>query len=263
MSKFIKFFCLIALLFGSASHAMDSKSGKLGRELIGAVRDGKLLKVKMLLAFGAVDLRGDDGFTALFYAAAKGYEDMCRLLIEKKATVDLKDNDGRTPLMIASLNGYESVCRFLIEKNAAVDEKNNYGWTPLMYAARFGHQDLCRLLIKKNVTVDVKDNFGWTPLCHAAEHDDMGICQLLINAQLRRPKAAMITFLGIVRKRKKNLPCEIQYDVAKMIACMVFGAGAIQKEKQNIIAQIKKFASEYQKEVFLKYVKQQLKSHKK
>jgi hypothetical protein len=205
MHKFITSLCIIALLFSTASRAMDSKSAKL----LEAAQDGKLLKVKMLLAFGA--------------------------------NVNAKDSHGNTSLMLAATYGHEAVCRLLIEKNAKVNGKDNFGLTPLHHAIQHRQKEVCELLNKNNASLDEKDIYGRTPLKIALVDDNEAASKFLIRAQLGRLNAPIITFLGIVRKRKKNLSCEIQYDVAKMIARMIFDPGAVRTEKLNIKAEIDKW----------------------
>jgi hypothetical protein len=258
MNKFITSLCLIILLSGNASRAMDSKSVKLGLKLFEAARDGKLLKVKILLAFGAnANEKNANGWTPLIVAAYAGHEAVCRLLIEKNAVVNVQDDKGITPLAYAA-NGHEAVCRLLIEKHANVDSRSNDRWTPLFFASYNGFEGACRLLIRRNATIDYRDNRGVSVLSYAVRHNLEAISKLLIDAQLGRPKAAAFTFLGIVRKRKKNLPCAMQYDVAKIIARMVFGAEVDQNAKQSVIAQINEASYSRIAYQLLQYVEQQI-----
>jgi len=269
MNKFIISLCLTALLFGSASRAMDYRyRAVLGDRLIDAVLHRTLGEVGILLVQGApVDAKDVHGDTPLICAARAGYKGKCRLLIENKAMVDAKTISGETPLILAAVNGNEAVCRLLVEKKAMIDGTFNYGSTPLFYAARFGREGACRFLIKNNALVDAKNKDGNTPLREAVSHGHEVISKLIIDAQLWRPKAPIITFLGIVRKRPENLPCMMHYDVAKMIACMVFDSGAIQeavqKEKENIFYEIENVANYQRCFKSWKNLKQQLNSHKK
>jgi hypothetical protein len=260
MNKFITLLCLLTLLFGSTSRTMDSKSAKLNYKLIEAAGYGRLLKVKMLLVLGAsVDACDKDGFTSLMAAAYCGHEAVCRKLIEKKATVDARRHDGQTPLALAA-NGHEAVCRLLIEKRANVDNRAKMGWTPLISASYHGLETICRLLVRRNATIDLLDNQGLCALSYAVSNGHEAVSKFLIDAQLRRFKTAAFVFLGIVRKRKQNLPCAMQYDVAKIIAGRISSAGVGQKEKESVITQIQAAYYSRIKYQLLEYVEQQMKT---
>jgi hypothetical protein len=61
-------------------------------------------------------------------------------------TVDFKDKRGRTPLFYAAAGGSFEVCKLLITKGAVIDTKGNLGRTPLHAACRHGHHRLVSLL---------------------------------------------------------------------------------------------------------------------
>lgn len=137
----------------------------------------------------------------------------------------MQSNEGFTPLILAAYKGHEAVCRLLIANKALVETKTNDGITPLLYAAGRGHEVVCELLIANKASVEIKTNDGVTPLMCAAQYGSVAVCKLLIDVLLepaRKNKAAIVTFLGIVRKRGENFPCRMHYDVAKIIARQAF-----------------------------------------
>lgn len=71
--------------------------------LIRAVYEHRMEAVEVLLESDATDIdSGDDqGATALHHAAAQGYEEIARLLIEHGADAVTQDLHGRTPMMAA------------------------------------------------------------------------------------------------------------------------------------------------------------------
>jgi hypothetical protein len=227
MNKITNFLCLSLLLLGATALGMNTPDEQLSRELLTAARNGS--------------------------------EDVCKLLIANKASVEAKNNDGRTPLLWAATMGHEAVCRLLIAKKALIEVKSNYGSTPLMHAAQFGYEAVCKLLIANKASVEAKDNDGWTPLIWAARCGHDVVCMLLIDVQLeeaRKSKAAIATFLGIVKKRRDNLPCHIHYDVAKIIARQAFES--VQQDKQCVVAQIGKGGIQALKDSLKAHVNQKL-----
>ena len=55
----------------------------------------------MLKAGAGIDVRDNSGRTALHYAAAAGYTDVARALVDHGADVNAKDVDGVTPVEAA------------------------------------------------------------------------------------------------------------------------------------------------------------------
>lgn len=70
------------------------------------------------------------GATALHVAAAKGYLDVIRILLQSSADIDAQDADGWTPLHAAAHWGQIDASRLLVENLADMDAKNYVGQTP-------------------------------------------------------------------------------------------------------------------------------------
>jgi ankyrin repeat protein len=164
-------------------------------------------------------------------------------------------------LLNAAMHGNFQEVERLITHGVSVETKDTSERTPLIMAAWNGHEAVCRLLIEKNASVEAKDNYLGTSLVYAAEYDREAVCRLLIDVQLeeaRKNKAAIVIFLGIVRKRRQNLPCYMQYDVAKMIAHQAFET--VQRDRRAVIEQIKKIHTRSTKAQWLAYANKQMNS---
>ncbi|XP_063000034.1 protein phosphatase 1 regulatory subunit 12B isoform X9 [Elgaria multicarinata webbii] len=70
------------------------------------------------------------GATALHVAAAKGYSEVMRLLIQAGFDVNIQDNDGWTPLHAAAHWGVKEACSILAEALCDMDIRNKLGQTP-------------------------------------------------------------------------------------------------------------------------------------
>lgn len=71
------------------------------------------------------------GGTALHVAAAKGYTEVLKLLIQACYDINIKDYDGWTPLHAAAHWGKEEACRILVENLCDMDAVNKVGQTAL------------------------------------------------------------------------------------------------------------------------------------
>ncbi|XP_051884985.1 protein phosphatase 1 regulatory subunit 12A isoform X5 [Pristis pectinata] len=69
------------------------------------------------------------GASALHVAAAKGYLEVMKLLIQAGFDVNSRDNDGWTPLHAASHWGKEEICRLLVENLCNMQAVNKVGQT--------------------------------------------------------------------------------------------------------------------------------------
>ncbi|XP_078423739.1 protein phosphatase 1 regulatory subunit 12A isoform X14 [Cetorhinus maximus] len=69
------------------------------------------------------------GGTALHVAAAKGYSEVLKLLIQAGYDVNIKDYDGWTPLHAAAHWGKEETCRILVESFCDMETINKVGQT--------------------------------------------------------------------------------------------------------------------------------------
>ena len=116
--------------------------------LMEAVKGDSFSGVKTLLSLGAnVNTKDEDGATPLMWAAAKGYSDVAKLLIEHGANVNVQEKElGFTPLIISVVRGHANVVKLLIEHGADVNAKDKYGHTPLAIAIASGRRDIVRIL---------------------------------------------------------------------------------------------------------------------
>uniref|UniRef100_A0A4W3GCA4 Protein phosphatase 1 regulatory subunit n=1 Tax=Callorhinchus milii TaxID=7868 RepID=A0A4W3GCA4_CALMI len=91
------------------------------------------------------------GGTALHVAAAKGYLEVLKLLIQAGYDVNIKDNDGWTPLHAAAHWCKEEACRILVESLCDMDVVNKVGQTPFDLADESIVEHLEELQKKQNI----------------------------------------------------------------------------------------------------------------
>ncbi|XP_067863490.1 protein phosphatase 1 regulatory subunit 12A-like isoform X2 [Heptranchias perlo] len=91
------------------------------------------------------------GGTALHVAAAKGYLEVLKLLIQAGYDVNIKDNDGWTPLHAAAHWCKEEACRILVESFSDMEAVNKVGQTPFDLADESIIEHLEELQKKQNI----------------------------------------------------------------------------------------------------------------
>ncbi|MBS1170210.1 MAG: hypothetical protein H6R01_1128 [Burkholderiaceae bacterium] len=96
--------------------------------------------VEALLKKGAEVNR--EGWTALHYAAAKGNNDIVRLLLDHDADLDATSPAGITPLMMAAQGGHIYTVKLLHDMGADATIEDDHGRTAVTFAARNGHNDI-------------------------------------------------------------------------------------------------------------------------
>ncbi|XP_021098014.1 protein phosphatase 1 regulatory subunit 12B isoform X4 [Heterocephalus glaber] len=97
------------------------------------------------------------GATALHVAAAKGYSEVLRLLIQAGYELNVQDHDGWTPLHAAAHWGVKEACSILAEALCDMDICNKLGQTPFDVADEGLVEHLEMLQKKQNVLRNEKE----------------------------------------------------------------------------------------------------------
>lgn len=106
-----------------------------------AAFSNNLTIVKKLVELKKVNVN-KDGWTALHYAASKGYLDISRFLLSNGADVNSKSPNETTPLMMASRYGHIEVVRLLLSSGADLALKNQQGLTAIDFASKANQSEI-------------------------------------------------------------------------------------------------------------------------
>ena len=120
--------------------------------LLNAVRDNDIVQVQYMLIHGArVDATNEEGNTPLMIAAAYGYPELARTLIENGADVNARSRIGNTALIYATQEGQTDVVQLLVDYDADLQARNHYGSTPQKLATGWGHRDIVQILKEEQI----------------------------------------------------------------------------------------------------------------
>jgi hypothetical protein len=131
-----KLTCLAAsltLLLGTGCGELVQETQAPSTTIWVAAATGDLAVVQEHGAAGtSLDAREPSGgITPLIAAAAGGYTEVVRLLVESGAKLETRDDNGTTALMVAVFLCHEETVKVLLKSGAEVNVKNNADLTPL------------------------------------------------------------------------------------------------------------------------------------
>eukprot|EP00439_Symbiodinium_sp_Y106_P059356 s166_g8.t1 len=117
------------------------------------------------------DIRVEDKrqWTALFYAAERGKQEVVKFLLRKHATPQQTTSEGISALMIAAVRGNTMAAKQLIRRQADLNGVEKNGNTALMLALAAAQQDLVAWLLQEDVDVDISNDLEETAYDIAAE----------------------------------------------------------------------------------------------
>jgi hypothetical protein len=116
--------------------------------IFGAAEEGDAAEVARLIASGAnaEERATRGGETPLMRAAARGHEEVVRVLLDVGADACARRADGFTPLILAVFFGHEAVVRLLVERGADPSARTSLGTTAARWAEARGFASIARVL---------------------------------------------------------------------------------------------------------------------
>jgi ankyrin repeat protein len=160
-------------------------------ELLKAVRDRDGNKLTEMLNSGPqnlVNVRGDDGDTALMITIARSDADWTGFLLNKGADPNLPGKGGDTPLIGAARVGFEDAVEWLLGLGAKVDATNKMGETALIVAVQQRQTRIVKVLLDAGANPDKTDNAAGLSARDYATRDARSR-QILQLIEAKKPKS--------------------------------------------------------------------------
>jgi len=127
------------------------------------------------------DGQSGDYDVVLQVAAARGSEELVRLLIEKRIRINFSEVEYSKALQAASAGGHEAVVRLLLEKGADVNANLGHDGSTLQAASAGGHEAVVRLLLEKGADVNVNLGHDGSALQAASAGGHEAVVRLLLE----------------------------------------------------------------------------------
>jgi ankyrin repeat protein len=168
---------MLLMSVGSAAAPQDLR-------LVNAAKDQDAQQVRTLLSgHPDVNIRSQDGSTALLWAAHWNDLQMGALLVRAGADANAANDFKMTPLSQACTNGSAGFVDLLLKAGANPNTPIGTGETPLMTCARTGDADAVRMLLLQGADANAKEsNQNQTALMWAAAQQHPKVLQILIEA---------------------------------------------------------------------------------
>jgi hypothetical protein len=139
--------------------------------------------IERALASGVfIDVRDDQGGTALMEAARHGASRAAQALLRANASPDLRNGSNDSALDLAINGEHEALALQLIDAHADIHAGGVQGRTPLHLAAHSCTAQVLNKLIALGAAIAQKDDQGWTPLMAAAASDKAACVRDLLTA---------------------------------------------------------------------------------
>lgn len=104
------------------------------------------MKEAMISSDVNINAKGDNGKTALIFAAENGFHLIVEELIKAKADLNLTDWEGKTALIVSVERNRFEIAKALIKEGADVFKKDNEGFDAYHYAMTEGNLEMIKMI---------------------------------------------------------------------------------------------------------------------
>ena len=158
-------------------YAIDAQSNIFDIARKGTVNDIEILYNKTP---DIINNKNDRGYTPFMLACYYNNEAVVRFLVDKVKNINGTSAYG-SPLMAATVKGYVNIVRLLLEKKANPDITDAKNTTAIHYATLFQNIEIVKLLINAKANYNIKNNVGKTAMDFAISSQNNKLLALFKN----------------------------------------------------------------------------------
>jgi ankyrin repeat protein len=131
-----------------------------------------------------INEKGQEGLSALHYAAWNNYPEVVIFLLENGASPNLESYKYLIPLHLACIDNHIEVVKILISKTNDVNHRDIFNSTSLHLSAKNGNYELIELLLSHGANINLKDTLKRNALHIAVESKNMEVSIVLIQNKI-------------------------------------------------------------------------------
>ena len=178
----------------SILNANSNQTETPSEQFLKYIEQGEVSYVKEVLKQNpALDVnrpRAANNKTALYIACERGYADVAKFLLDKKADAGICDTEKGTlrsstkysPLTIAARNGHLAVVKVLLSSGIDIEARDDGNRTALYAAAAGNKPDVVRFLCESNAKVNIlARRNSWSPLSAAIHEGYVEVVKTLLK----------------------------------------------------------------------------------
>ena len=144
------------------------------------IGDSQLVQVLVELGVN-INLKFEDGLSALWIAVFNNNADMLKVLVSAGANLNIRDNTGKTVLMWCVENDRRELAQILIDGGANVNLMDKYNRTALVLAVLADKPRMVHLLVNNKAKIDLMDKDGNAPILIAASRGNISMVELFLE----------------------------------------------------------------------------------
>jgi ankyrin repeat protein len=149
---------------------------------VDVAKRNKAIAKKLIAAGADVNLRDENGRTALLLAFEFENYEIANLLLEKNADVNVSNANRQTPLHFATWQENLALVKKLVGQKANVNSRDEKNSTPLIYAAMRSRLDISEVLIAGGANLNLLSDAGATALSYAAKEGYTSLVNFLLKS---------------------------------------------------------------------------------
>lgn len=139
--------------------------------------------LESLISHGArIDVRDEEGATAIFLAGKGASAETIHTLQRHGANINDRNNEQDTALTFACCWGMTERAAILLDAGIDLEAQDDARATALHWAAQGGHASTVSLLLGRGARVNVSNRWGRTALMYAAAHGSLLCVTSLLDA---------------------------------------------------------------------------------